>query len=177
MVSVILQVRAECRGRWTHMKHKRKSSQENMGWSIICSVCGFRTFSGCGPKNNILDPRKKFHKVMQVMPWDFLSDPALLTNVGRDLPNWFHNPPRLGHCLQAKKHCMKLNIPCWLTWGFKLYFSRFSLSSCWWIVSASTWPFRTQATVYKLSYRSLSLCVTGGNPALLALLHTLPLVG
>lgn len=162
ILSVTVQVGAECHGRRMHMRTKKRSSEENMGLSVSCSIRGFPTFFGYGSKNNILGP-KNFPKVMKVMPWYFLFYPALLTNAGRDLLNWFHNPPRPGHCLQAKKHCMKLNIPCWLTWGFKYYFSPFSLSSCWWIVLASTWPFRTQATLYKRSYRSLSLGVTRGT--------------
>lgn len=113
-------------------------------------------------KKNVLEPKQKFHKIRKVMPRYFLFYPALFTNASRDLLNWFRNPLSLDHSLQAKKDCIRLNILAgWHRVLNLLYFSQISLSTCWWIVSASTWPFITQATVHKLSQRSLSLCMTG----------------
>lgn len=73
--------------------------------------------------------------------------PAVLTNAGGELLLWFHSLLCLDPSLQAKNNCLK--VLAFLASRVLNLISPFS--TCWWIVSACTWPFITQVTVYKLS--------------------------
>lgn len=128
--------------------------------AIIHSVSGSHMFLSGALIKNTLEPKQKFHRIMEVLPWYFLFCPDLFTNAGRDPLNWFHNPLWLGRDLQAKNLAWRLTfLAGWYRVFNCLYFSQFSLSTCWWIVSAAPWPLISQATVHKRNHRSLRLCV------------------